>query len=186
MHGLGVGLHGTLLAGASVVLLPRFDPDAVLDAARDTAPRCSSACRRCTTGSPRRRGPTELASLRLCVSGSAPLPPTLSRQLRDDGGHDVLERYGMTETLMNVSNPYDGERRAGTVGFPLPGSTSGWRDDGEILVRGPNVFPGYWERPDANAEAFSTEATGRLVPHRRHRRRSTPTATWPSSADPRS
>ena len=63
----------------------------------------------------------ELAALRLCVSGSAPLPPALFASCRDAAGVDVLERYGMTETLMNVSNPYDGERRAGTVGFPLPG-----------------------------------------------------------------
>ena len=75
-------------------------------------------------------------------------------KLRDDAGVTVLERYGMTETLMNVSNPYDGERRPGTVGFPLPGVDLRLADDGEILVRGPNVFPGYWQRPDANEDAF--------------------------------
>jgi malonyl-CoA/methylmalonyl-CoA synthetase len=69
-----------------------------------------------------------------------------------------LERYGMTETLMNVSNPYDGERRAGTVGLPLPGVELrlAERTD-EILLRGPNVMPGYWERPDATAEAFTDD-----------------------------
>jgi malonyl-CoA/methylmalonyl-CoA synthetase len=77
----------------------------------------------------------------------------------------VLERYGMTETLMLVSNPYDGERRAGTVGLPLPGvevrlEENGTGTDagtGEILVRGPNVFAGYWERPDATAAAFTDD-----------------------------
>jgi malonyl-CoA/methylmalonyl-CoA synthetase len=102
----------------------------------------------------------ELAALRLCVSGSAPLPPALFAQLRDAAGVDVLERYGMTETLMNVSNPYDGERRAGTVGFPLPGVELRLADEGEILLQGPNVFPGYWERPEANAAAFTHDDDG--------------------------
>ncbi len=98
----------------------------------------------------------ELAALRLCVSGSAPLPANLHRGLAERGGQRVLERYGMTETLMNASNPYDGERRAGSVGLPLPGVELMLSDDdGEILVRGPNVFGGYWERPEANAESFT-------------------------------
>ena len=66
----------------------------------------------------------------------------------------MLERYGMTETLMNTSNPYEGERRPGTVGFPLPGVEVALDPGGEILLRGPNVFDGYWERPVATAEAF--------------------------------
>jgi malonyl-CoA/methylmalonyl-CoA synthetase len=70
----------------------------------------------------------------------------------------VLERYGMTETIMNVSNPYDGERRAGTVGFPLPGVDVRLDDSsGEILLRGPNVFPGYWQQPDATRDAFTDD-----------------------------
>jgi malonyl-CoA/methylmalonyl-CoA synthetase len=99
----------------------------------------------------------ELAALRLCVSGSAPLPAELHQALAERSGQQVLERYGMTETVMLVSNPYEGERRPGSVGFPLPGvelRLSG-RAEGEILVRGPNVFAGYWERPQANAESFA-------------------------------
>jgi malonyl-CoA/methylmalonyl-CoA synthetase len=99
-----------------------------------------------------------LANLRLLVSGSAPLPAELHRQLEIASGARVLERYGMTETVMLVSNPYDGERRPGTVGLPLPGvelrldpSTS------EVLVKGPNVFGGYLGRPEANAEAFTAD-----------------------------
>jgi malonyl-CoA/methylmalonyl-CoA synthetase len=99
----------------------------------------------------------ELARLRLCVSGSAPLPAELHRALGERGGQQVLERYGMTETLMNVSNPYDGERRPGSVGLPLPGVelrlSSG--QEGEIQLRGPNVFSGYWEREEATAESFT-------------------------------
>jgi malonyl-CoA/methylmalonyl-CoA synthetase len=97
----------------------------------------------------------ELARLRLCVSGSAPLPAELHRTLAERGGQQVLERYGMTETLMNVSNPYDGERRAGSVGLPLPGVELRLGQDGEIQLRGPNIFAGYWERPEASAASFT-------------------------------
>jgi malonyl-CoA/methylmalonyl-CoA synthetase len=92
----------------------------------------------------------ELAALRLCVSGSAPLDPATFAALADGIGSPVLERYGMTETGMLVSNPYDGERRAGSVGLALPGvevrfepRDGGGDPAGEILVRGPNVFAGY-------------------------------------------
>ena len=151
MHGLGVGVHGTLLAGASAVLLPGFDVDGVLDAAREHAatmffgvptmyarfaasPRCS-----------------ELGGLRLCVSGSAPLPPDLFERIREAAGQPPLERYGMTETMMLCSNPYEGERRPGTVGFPLPGVEMRLADDGEVRVAGPNVFSGYWQRDSSDA-----------------------------------
>jgi malonyl-CoA/methylmalonyl-CoA synthetase len=150
-HGLCVALYTSLLRGSSVVLLPRFDADAVLDA---------SAAHKATmffgvptmyhrlAASPR---VGELSRLRLAVSGSAPLAADLHRRISEDGGTDVLERYGMTETLMTISNPYDGERRPGTVGFGFPGVDV--RLDGEeILVRGPTIFSGYWERPAATAE----------------------------------
>jgi len=156
VHGLGVGLHGTLLAGASAVLLPRFEVGAVLDAARDHratlffgVPTMYARL----AASPRAG---ELGRLRLCVSGSAPLPPTVFRRLEERAGQRVLERYGMTETVMNVSNPYVGERRPGTVGLPLPGvelRLAGGAE-GEVLLRGPNVFSGYWGNQAATAEAF--------------------------------
>ncbi len=136
-HGLCVALCTSLLCGSSVVLLPRFDADAVLDA---------SAAHRATMffGVPtmyHRLAASarvdELSRLRLAVSGSAPLAADLHGRIRRDGGTDVLERYGMTETLMTISNPYEGERRPGTVGFPFPGVDV--RLDGEeILVRGPD------------------------------------------------
>jgi malonyl-CoA/methylmalonyl-CoA synthetase len=105
--------------------------------------------------------PPELAReigtrMRLFVSGSAPLPAQVLEQFRDLFGHTLLERYGMTETFMNISNPYAGERRAGTVGFPLPG-VSVRMEQGELLVRGPNVFAGYWRRPDATVAAFTAD-----------------------------
>ena len=96
----------------------------------------------------------DLAALRLCVSGSAPLSPELHAAASAAVGNVILERYGMTETLMNTSNPYVGERRPGTVGFPLPGVEVCIDDAGEVLVRGPNVFDGYFEREAANADSF--------------------------------
>jgi malonyl-CoA/methylmalonyl-CoA synthetase len=106
--------------------------------------------------------------LRLYVSGSAPLSPQTFEEFEQLFGQPILERYGMTETIMNLTNPYDGERRPGTVGAPFPGQEARIVDivtrrpiedetPGEIQVRGPHVFRGYWERPDATAEAFDTE-----------------------------
>jgi malonyl-CoA/methylmalonyl-CoA synthetase len=100
----------------------------------------------------------------LFVSGSAPLPAQVLEEFRSRFGHVILERYGMSETLMNMSNPYAGERRAGSVGFPLPGVSVRLLDSegnpvaegetGEIHLRGPNIFAGYWRREQATREAF--------------------------------
>jgi malonyl-CoA/methylmalonyl-CoA synthetase len=102
------------------------------------------------------------AHMRLFVSGSAPLLAETHAQFEERTGHRILERYGMTETNMNTSNPYNGERRAGTVGFPLPGVELKITDPdtgeslpsgevGQIEVRGPNVFKGYWQMPEKTA-----------------------------------
>jgi malonyl-CoA/methylmalonyl-CoA synthetase len=153
-HGLCVGAYGTMLAGASAVLLPGFDPQAVAEA---------SVAQNATLffGVPTMYHrlvhsgfAPRLDRLRLCVSGSAPLSQDLHQLVSAAVGTEVLERYGMTETLMNVSNPFVGERRAGTVGFPLPGVEARLAADGEILVRGPNVFDGYWQRPEVNREVL--------------------------------
>ncbi len=155
-HGLCVGLHGTLLAGASAVLLPRFDVDAVLDAAVEHRATLFFGVPTMYQRLARSTRVRELARLRLCVSGSAPLPAELHQILAERTQQQVLERYGMTETLMNVSNPYEGERRPGSVGLPLPGVelrlSEG--DESEIQVRGPNVFGGYWGLPDATTDSF--------------------------------
>src|SRR6185437_7245016 len=89
------------------------------------------------------------------VSGSAPLPAQVLEDFRALFGHTILERYGMSETLMNISNPYAGERRPGTVGSPLPGVSAKIDDTGELWVKGSNVFAGYWKREDATRAAFS-------------------------------
>ncbi len=168
-HGLCVALYTSLLTGGSVVLLPRFDVDTVLDA-------CGAHRATMFFGVPTmyhrlaassRVG--ELARLRLAVSGSAPLSAELHRAIAGAAGIEVLERYGMTETLMTLSNPYEGERRPGTVGFPFPGveaevggaveaggaAEGGGVEGGEVRVRGPAVFAGYWERPAATSASFA-------------------------------
>ena len=101
---------------------------------------------------------------RLFVSGSAPLPPQVFDEFKTKYRHTILERYGMTETLMNISNPYNGERRAGTIGFALPGISAkiinnngeevGVNEEGEVYIKGPNVFAGYWKRNEATKDAF--------------------------------
>jgi malonyl-CoA/methylmalonyl-CoA synthetase len=159
-HGLCVGAYGTMLSGASALLLPHFDPAAVVEEARAGRATLFFGVptmyhRLLSSGRA-----AELRSLRLCVSGSAPLSADTQREVSAAVGSSVLERYGMTETLMNTSNPYDGSRRAGTVGFPLPGVQVALADDDEVLVRGPNVFDGYWDCPAANAVAFLPAADG--------------------------
>ena len=158
MHGLGVGLHGTLYNGGTAVLYRGFRPDEIL---ADIEARSATIFFGVPTMYHRLAGHPEagaLAKLRLCVSGSAALPASLHEEIARVSGQRVLERYGMTETLMLVSNPHDAERRAGTVGFPLPGVELRLEGEpAEIQVRGPNVFEGYWQRPEANADAFTDD-----------------------------
>jgi malonyl-CoA/methylmalonyl-CoA synthetase len=95
--------------------------------------------------------------MRLFTSGSAPLLPETHQSFAQRTGHAILERYGMTETNMSTSNPYDGERRPGTVGFPLPGVALRLNAAGEIEVQGPNVFAGYWGLPEKTAAEFTPD-----------------------------
>jgi malonyl-CoA/methylmalonyl-CoA synthetase len=154
IHGLGIGLCGALAAGGQLVLRPRFD-------AGDVAEHCSSGTtmffgvpamyQRLLAGG----HAGALASLRLIVSGSAPLSAAQSDAVAAAAGQRPLERYGMTETLMLTSNLIGGPRKPGKVGLPLPGVELRLGDGGEVEVRGPNVFAGYDNRPDATAEAFA-------------------------------
>jgi malonyl-CoA/methylmalonyl-CoA synthetase len=91
------------------------------------------------------------------VSGSAPLPAALAKGIAAAAGQIPLERYGMTETVMLTSNPYEGERRPGTVGFPLPGVEARLAGTGEVEVRGPNVIAGYYRNSDADEDAFTDD-----------------------------
>jgi malonyl-CoA/methylmalonyl-CoA synthetase len=165
VHGLFVATNVALTAGASMILQPRFDAATVLQ----TMSR-ATALMGVPTFYTRLLAQTDLTSdaaarMRLFISGSAPLLAETHRAFAERTGHAILERYGMTETGMNTSNPYDGDRIAGTVGFPLPDvelrvvdpDTGAPLDPGaigEIEVRGPNVCAGYWRNPAKTAEAF--------------------------------
>lgn len=164
-HGLFVATNIVLMAGASIIMLPGFNADDVIQ----HLPK-STSMMGVPTFYTRLLGDTRfdrelVRHMRLFVSGSAPLLAETHIEFEERTGHRILERYGMTETNMNTSNPYDGERKAGTVGFPLPGvevrivdPASGEEiPDGEIgilEVRGPNVFAGYWQMPDKTREEF--------------------------------
>jgi malonyl-CoA/methylmalonyl-CoA synthetase len=156
IHALGNGLHCWLISGCRLRLLERFDHTTALEQFLDFRPTLffgvpTIYVRLLETPAETAR---EIGSrMRLFVSGSAPLPARVFERFQQLFGSSILERYGMTETFMTLSNPYIGERRAGTVGFPLPG-VSARIVEGELYVRGPTVFAGYWRNPDATAAAF--------------------------------
>jgi malonyl-CoA/methylmalonyl-CoA synthetase len=146
-HGLFVATNTVLMSGAGMIFLPKLDPPLIKE---------PGLTREATAG------------MRLFVSGSAPLLAETHREWQEKTGHAILERYGMTETNMSTSNPYDGDRVAGTVGFPLPGVSLRVVDPetgrpmapdevGMIEVRGPNVFKGYWRMPEKTAAEFKAD-----------------------------
>jgi malonyl-CoA/methylmalonyl-CoA synthetase len=167
VHALGNGLHCWLMTGCRTRLLERFDHTSALSHFLDFQPTLffgvpAMYVRLLDT-------PVEKAReigrrMRLFVCGSAPLPAQILEEFHALFGHTILERYGMTETLMNISNPYDGERRAGSIGLPLPGvvvkvvgpdgNPMPDGETGELWLKGPNVFAGYWKREDATKAAF--------------------------------
>ena len=164
VHGLFVAMHCAFLTGTSMVFLPGFDADTFVEhLARSTVAMGVPTfyTRLLARGD---FGRETCANMRLFISGSAPLTEQTFHAFEARTGHRILERYGMSETLMNTSNPLDGERVAGTVGFALPGvevriapeggDALGPNAVGEIELRGPNVFSGYWRMPGKTAEEF--------------------------------
>ena len=154
-HGLFVATNVALIAGASMEFLTMFSTDRVLEA-MPQATALMGVPTFYTRLLKEERLSVAATNMRLFVSGSAPLLARTHQEWRAQTGHTILERYGMTETNMNTSNPYNGERRAGTVGLPLPGvelrigDTKG--EIGGIEVRGENLFSGYWKMPEKTAE----------------------------------
>jgi malonyl-CoA/methylmalonyl-CoA synthetase len=166
VHGLVAGLFGTLTAGASATVFDRFDDNKVLDvAAEHTMFFGVPTMYHRLDATARSRA---LSQLRLCVSGSAPLAAELWYRFASNGV-EVMERYGMTETLLTLSNPLNGERRPGSVGFPLPGVEAAIDDPdeegvGELFVRGATVCGGYWGRAhQATADTDGWFGTGDLA-----------------------
>jgi malonyl-CoA/methylmalonyl-CoA synthetase len=167
-HGLFVAINTLLMAGGRMLFLPKFDADLILK----LIPRATSLMGVPTFYTRLLRHPDltreATAHMRLFISGSAPLLAETHRAWRERTGHAILERYGMTKTGMNTSNPYDGDRIAGTVGLPLPGISVRIADpsNGELLgaekigmieVKGPNVFSGYWRMPEKTKAEFRTD-----------------------------
>jgi malonyl-CoA/methylmalonyl-CoA synthetase len=156
VHGLGNGVHCWLASGCRMRLLERFEQQKAAAEFLDFRPSLFFGVP--TIYVRLLEFPPEAAReiggfMRLFVSGSAPLSAQIFADFQAQFGHTILERYGMSENLMDISNPYVGERRAGSVGLPLPG-VSVQLIEGEIHLKGPNVFAGYWRRPDATREAF--------------------------------
>lgn len=167
VHGLFVAVHGALINGSKMIWLAKFDPKRVVD----NLPRATVFM-----GVPTLYvrmlaepglTPAVCSHMRLFISGSAPLLMDTFKAWQARTGHTILERYGMSETIMLTSNPYQGERRGGTVGAPLPGVSLRVVDDrnapvavgeiGDIQVRGPNVFAGYWRMPEKTAAEFTAD-----------------------------
>jgi len=162
-HGLFVACNVSLLAGGSMIFLPKFDTDSVIARLPEATAMMGVPTFYTRLLDDPRFTKQLTTHMRLFISGSAPLLAETHERFENRTGHRILERYGMTETSMNTSNPYEGERRAGTVGFALPGvevkvcdpKTGAELPQGEIgvlEVRGPNVFKGYWQMPDKTRE----------------------------------
>jgi malonyl-CoA/methylmalonyl-CoA synthetase len=166
IHGLGVGLCGSLYNGCSTIISSKFDAADALNTIQSRKVTLFmgvptmyfrmlevEGCEKC-----------DVSSMRLFVSGSAPLSKELFAKFERIFGHRILERAGMSESMMNFSNPYDGERRPGTVGFPLPGVAARIVDEnfndvpvnveGEIVLRGPNLLKEYWRNEEATGKSF--------------------------------
>ena len=165
VHGLFVATNVSLAAGATMIFLPKFDAGEVVKLlpGATTMMGVPTFYTRLLSRPDFTRDAAR--SIRLFISGSAPLLPSTFTEFEERTGQRILERYGMTETGMITSNPYEGERRGGAVGFPLPGvsvriadaETGKVLEQGEtgvIEVSGPNVFSGYWRRPDLKASEF--------------------------------
>ncbi|HZW23556.1 malonyl-CoA synthase [Noviherbaspirillum sp.] len=167
VHGLFVASHGALLNGSKMIFLPKFDAQEVMRHLPRSTVFMGVPTYYVRLLGEEAFGKDSCANVRLFVSGSAPLLMETFNEFARRTGHTILERYGMSETTMLVSNPYEGKRVGGTVGLPLPGvSVRVVKGDGtpceagevgDIQVKGPNVFQGYWRMPEKTAEEFTAD-----------------------------
>ena len=172
VHGLFVALHAALLNGSKTLWLPKFDADQIIRLLPRATVMMGVPTFYVRLAADDRLNRRLVSKMRLFISGSAPLLTETFAAFHARTGHVLLERYGMSETIMLTSNPVDGERRAGTVGFPLPGvSVRIVGDDGRVIakrksgesaiggvqVRGPNVFSAYWRMPEKTREEFTAD-----------------------------
>ena len=167
VHGLFVASHGALLAGARMIWMARFDASAVAARLPEATVFMGVPTMYVRLLDEPSFDRAAVRNMRLFISGSAPLLPDTFRQFEARTGQRILERYGMSETVMLTSNPYDGNRMAGTVGLPLPGvdvrvvdaegKPCACDEIGGIQVRGPNVFSAYWRMPEKTREEFTAD-----------------------------
>ena len=170
VHGLFVALHGALLNGSKTIWLSKFDPKLVIQKMPEATVFMGVPTLYVRMLAEPSLTKQATSKMRLFLAGSAPLLLETFNSWQERTGHTILERYGMSETTMLTSNPYlpkDGERRGGTVGFPLPGVQLRVQDDGGqnlptneiggIQVKGPNIFKGYWRMPEKTAEEFTAD-----------------------------
>ncbi len=167
VHGLFVACHGALWNGGAMLWLPRLDVDELLRLLPRATVMMGVPTHYARLLADPRLDRARCAGVRLFISGSAPLSVETFEEFRGRTGHAILERYGMSETLMITSNPCDGERVAGTVGRALPGTAVRVVDErgapcpagaiGGIEVRGPSVFGGYWRMPEKTREEFTAD-----------------------------
>ena len=168
VHGLFVALHGALLNGSKMLWFARFEPKSAIAAMQRATVFMGVPTLYVRMLAEPSLDREAVKKMRLFVSGSAPLLVETFNEWKERTGHTILERYGMSETVMLTSNPYrGGDRRGGTVGLPLPGVQLRVRDEqggalhageiGGIQVRGPNVFKGYWQMPEKTKEEFTDD-----------------------------
>ncbi|MEK9803496.1 MAG: malonyl-CoA synthase [Curvibacter sp.] len=170
VHGLFVALHGALLNGSKIIWMAKFDPKKVIEKLPEATVFMGVPTLYVRMLAEPALTREAVRNMRLFIAGSAPLLLETFQAWQERTGHTILERYGMSETIMLTSNPYDpkdGERRGGTVGFPLPGVSLRVADDagqhlpvgeiGGIQVKGPNVFKGYWRMPEKTREEFTAD-----------------------------
>jgi malonyl-CoA/methylmalonyl-CoA synthetase len=167
VHGLFVATHLPVLGGCPIILLPQFDPEQVADLLPHASVYMGVPTNYTRLIASGRLNHDICQTMRLFTSGSAPLLEQTARKFTDLTGHQIVERYGMTETGMNTSNPLDGARKPGTVGPPLrgveaqildpSGSKTAPGQPGDLMIRGQNVFKGYWKLPDKTREEFTED-----------------------------
>ena len=164
VHGLFVALHCVFMSASTAIFLPRFDVDDILGQLPESTAMMGVPAHYSRLLADDRFDPAACGSVRLFTSGSAPMTETVHQEFEQRTGQRIVERYGMTEAGIITSNPYDGDRIAGTVGYPLPGFELRVCDDdgtevaqgetGTVEVRGPGLFSGYHNKPDKTAEAY--------------------------------
>ncbi|MCM2295098.1 malonyl-CoA synthase [Rhodoferax sp.] len=167
VHGLFVAIHGALINGSKMIWLAKFDPKVVLQHLPHATVFMGVPTLYVRLLAEPKLNPSAARHMRLFISGSAPLLLDTFKAWQERTGHTILERYGISETIMLTSNPYLGERRGGTVGLALPGvslrvvdgqgAALGAGEIGDIQVKGLNVFAGYWRMPEKTAEEFTAD-----------------------------